>query len=365
MKGVALKVLHACCICLGLLYLPVSCRTQSYIPAADPQIRYEGRVAHSADHSVLAWPGTSVFVEFEGTGIAVKWKDSDTANYYNVIVDDSILQILHPDTSIKTYVLAEGLKKGKHQLQLFKRTEWDKGSTFLYGFQLPANSKLLPPTPAPTRKIEFFGNSITCGYAIEDSSGGDSPHGYFENNYRTYDAITARHFKAQYHCTSKSGIGILISWFPLIMQEMYDRLNPTDSNSKWDFKQYTPDLVVVNLFQNDSWLVKKHDHPQFKYRFGTTEPGKDQIIAAYARFIRTIRSIYPKAKIICALGNMDATHAGSPWPGYVAEAVQQLKDNNIYTHFFPYKNTGGHPSIREQQAMADELIPVVKKIMHW
>jgi len=42
-----------------------------------------------------------------------------------------------------------------------------------------------------------------------------------------------------------------------IMPEMYDGLNPADGNSKWNFNEYTPDVVVVNLFQNDSWLVNR------------------------------------------------------------------------------------------------------------
>ena len=46
-----------------------------------------------------------------------------------------------------------------------------------------------------------------------------------------------------------------VSWDSLIMPEIYDRLVPTDSKSKWDFSLYRPDIVVVNLFQNDSWLV--------------------------------------------------------------------------------------------------------------
>jgi hypothetical protein len=56
----------------------------------------------------------------------------------------------------------------------------------------------------------------------------------------------------------------MLSWFPLIMPEMYDRADPTDSTSKWDFSKYTPDVVVINLFQNDSWLARRHDFPEFK-----------------------------------------------------------------------------------------------------
>lgn len=81
--------------------------------------------------------------------------------------------------------------------------------------------------------------------------------------------------------------------------------------------------------------------------------------------MQNIRSKYPKAQIICALGNMDATQKGSPWPGYIVKAVQQLNDSKIYTHFFPYKNTPGHPKVPEQKQMADNLIAYIDKNIKW
>jgi hypothetical protein len=62
---------------------------------------------------------------------------------------------------------------------------------------------------------------------------------------------------------------------------------------------------------------------------------------------------------------MDATREGSPWPGYIKSAAEQLKDEQIYTHFFPYKNTPGHPDVAEQQAMADSLIRFIDSKVGW
>jgi len=62
---------------------------------------------------------------------------------------------------------------------------------------------------------------------------------------------------------------------------------------------------------------------------------------------------------------MDATKEGSPWPGYIEKAVAQIGDKNILTHFFPYKNTPGHPSVKEQQAMADDLIGFIDQHIKW
>ncbi|HWB28342.1 MAG TPA: SGNH/GDSL hydrolase family protein [Chitinophagaceae bacterium] len=334
------------------------------IPVQDKNISYEGRILFRNDAAELMWPGTSIRVNFNGTGISGEFKDADTSNYYNVIIDKDSMYEIRFGTDRKTYILAENLRAGKHSVQLFKRTEWDKGRTWFYGFELSNGTTLLKPTPKPKRKIEFFGNSISCGYAINDKTG-DSPTGYYENNYDAYPAITARYFNAQYHCTAKSGIGIMVSWFPLIMPEMYNRADPQDSTSRWDFSQYTPDVVVINLFQNDSWIIKLPDNTQFKARFGVTAPGEAEIVTAYKHFVQTIRGIYPKAQIICMLGSMDITKEGSPWPGYVKQAVTQLNDPKIFTYFAPYKNTPGHPKVAEQKALADGLIKFIETHIKW
>jgi len=331
----------------------------------NPDLCYEGRIKYNADAAELSWSGTSVTIMIKGTTISALLKDSDTANYYNVIIDGKQISKIHTDTIKHSYLLASGLSNSKHKIQLFKLTEWSMGKTLFYGFETSENALILSQNSKPNRKIEFYGNSITCGYALEDNSGNDSWHGFFENNYLTYAAITARYFNAQYSCISRSGIGIMLSWFPLIMPEMYDRLDATDSTSKWDFSLYTPDIVVINLFQNDSWLVSMPQHEQFKYRFGTQAPDAKFIISSYQSFVSTIRTKYPNSTIICALGNMDATKAGSPWPGYIQLAVNQLHDSKIYTHFFDCKNTDGHPHADEQKAMAESLIKFINRTVRW
>ncbi len=353
-------------ILIALISISGKSNAQSKIVnSSNPNLYYEGRIKYDKDAAELIWPGSSVTVNFEGTSISAILKDADTASYYNIILDDSIITKIHPDTLQHIYLLASALSDKKHKIELFKLTDWDLGKTKFYGFEVPENTKVLSANPSRKRKIEFYGNSITSGYAMEDYTGHDSWHGYFEDNYLSYAAITARHFNAQYHCISKSGIGIMVSWFPLIMPEMYDRLDPTDSTLIWDFNRYTPDVVVVNLFQNDSWIVKLPENAEFKHRFGTIAPDSEKIIASYKNFILLLRSKYPKANIICSLGSMDATRHGSPWPGYIQSAIEQLNDKKIYAHFFDYKNTDGHPKVAEQEVMAKSLIEFIDKNIKW
>lgn len=351
--------------CFPIFFLIVFCLAcqntqETFIEYTNDQISYEGRVDKTGSEAAeLFWPGTSITINFEGKEIGAWLKDETGDNYYNIIIDQDSIYQLNPDTAKRLYLLADNLADGPHTIEIFKRTSWDKGRAWFYGFEI-TEGKLLAPPPPKALKIEFYGNSITTGYAMEDLSGEDSPAGKFENNYLTYAAITARHFNAAYSCIAKAGIGVMVSWFPLIMPEIYNRLDPQDSASLWDFSQYTPDIVVVNLFQNDSWIVNMPEHEQFIARFGTEKPDEAFIVNSYAQFIQSIRKAYPEADIICTLGNMDATKSGSPWPGYVEAAVASVDDQKLYTHFFPDKETPGHPKAEEQQVMAESLIRFIE-----
>jgi hypothetical protein len=347
-----------------LFILQYGATAQTIIKGNDAHIHYMGRVQTVNDQTQLQWSGTSASLNFYSTGVTATLDDEPGGNFFNVIVDGKVTRIIHLEKGKKDYILAERLPAANHTVELFKRTEAENGKTLLSQFSL-SDGRVLPASPAKKRKIEFYGNSITCGLAMADTVKGRNGD---ENNYLAYGALTARHFNAEYSCIARSGIGITVSWFPVIMPELYDRLDETEPNSKWDFSKYTPDVVVTNLGQNDSWIVKQPTNDQYKARFGAAGASEDLIVKAYVSFIKTIRGKYPKAKIICALGSMDATKEGSPWPGYIEKAVKQVNDKDMYSLIVPYNpaaNPFAHPSVAEHQKMADQLIAFIDKNIKW
>ncbi|SDX18177.1 GDSL-like Lipase/Acylhydrolase family protein [Lutibacter oricola] len=347
-----------------LLFLVVGCKsitvnsTTTFVGSTNKNINYEGRLAHNKKASEIYWSGTSIKINFEGTSVKAILDDENGNNYFNIIIDGTKFETLKLNKGKHTYILVSNLPIGKHSIELTKRNEWTYGKTLFYGFEI--EGKLLDKDPEKELFFEFYGDSITAGHGNEDYSGNDKPDGNVTNNYNTYAAKTARAFNAEYSCIARGGIGIMVSWFNMIMPEMYYRLNPNNENSKWDFTQKTPDVVVVNLFQNDSWIVNRPKHEEFKRRFGTEKPSEEKIINAYANFLKSIRSKYPKTPIVCVLGNMDITKAGSKWPSYVESAVKSLNDNEIYTCFSAYKNSKGHPKVEEHQLIANKLIATIK-----
>ena len=348
-----------------VLLLMAGCRHETKVGYNSDRVSYSGRVEFSKKDSaaILYWPGNAVTARFRGTSIRVLLKDLNGKNYFNVILDDSVF-LFHPEKGKNWYTLAEGLDNSIHEVELFRRMT--SSPVYFYSFETDNKGEFFW-VPKKTKSIEFYGNSITEGASIHDYTGQDPElwDSIYTDNYLTYGAITARHFNANYTCIARGGIGLMVSWYPMIMPEMYDRLNPDDPLSKWDFSRYTPDIVVINLFQNDAVLVNRPGHPQFKARFGDKAPDSTFIVNAYAGFLKKIRGHYPDASIICTLGSMSAVRKDLPWRGYVRSAVKQMKDEKIYTCFFPYHGNYFHPKEREHRIMADSLINFINKNIKW
>ena len=349
---------------LSGLALPVWALTK--IAADDANLQYTGRVDFTKpSEPQISWPGTSITGNFTGQYLAVTLDDQLGKNYFNVFIDNDLKRpiIIKAEKGEKKYVVAANLAPGKHTFLLTKRTEGEEGATTIKSFELADDGKLLAPPARLKRKIEFFGDSITSGMGNESPDDGPDHLLKDKNNFMAYDAITARNLKAELHVTSQSGIGIMISWFPFIMPQFYDQLNAVGNNdSQWDFSSWTPDVVVINLFQNDSWLTDRE-------RRMNPNPTDDQRVQAYVDFVKTIRGKYPNAYIVCALGSMDATKEGSKWPGYINTAVARMKQDNptekMDTIFFEFTGYGAHPRVKHHQANAAKLTAFIKQKMNW
>ena len=335
------------------------------VSANTPHYLYSGRIDFTDKKAPkISWAGSSIKANFTGTSLAVKLDDQLGKNFFNIIVDGKTQHpyVLEAKQGAQTYVISRALSAGKHSVEIYKRTEGEEGATAFNGLLLDADAKLLAPPVRPTRRMEIYGDSITSGMGNEGADNGADHLLNEKNNYWAYGAITARNLNAELHTISQSGIGIMISWFPFVMPQFYDQLSAVgDNNSQWDFSQWTPDVVVINLLQNDSWLIDRDKRLQ-------PLPSDAQRVQAYVNFVRSIRAKYPTAQIICALGSMDAT-ANDKWPDYIVAAVARMrtenKDTKLDTIFFEFTGFGGHPRIAQHQQNAEQLTAFIKQKMAW
>jgi len=338
---------------LALVLLTAPAAIAGFIPADDKNFQYTGRIDFSNPKAPeFSWAGTSVRTKFTGTSLKVKFNEKGAGMYY-VFIDGNYDKghVIKCDQGEKTYEVATGLANKTHDLLIYKRTDGGKATTAFMGIELDKGAKLLAPGPRPKLKMEIFGDSISTGLGCDRARGKEHSR-EATDNFFAYGSVTARNIGAELHCISKSGIGMVKSWWPTIMPQYYDRLCATSlegAGKQWDFSKWTPDLVVINLFQNDSWTIKK--------------PDKAKIINAYVDFVKKIRGHYPKAKIVCALGSMSA--GKNQWAGWVKESAKQLNDagdKEVYSYIFRIGTGNRHPNKKDHAKMAEELTAFIKTL---
>jgi len=328
----------------------------------DPHLRTSGRFDwRDPAGPRCSWPGTGMQIAFTGRDINVLLKDSGE-DYYNVVVDGGPPSILATKPGQERYALARDLPAGRHDVQLFKRTESFVGTTQFLGFELDGDASLEETPEPPGHHIEIIGDSISCGYGNEAHDPGEPSSPATENNFLAYGALTARELGADYSCIAWSGRKM---WPDNTIPEIYRRTLPQDPTSTWDHSLYPPDAVLVNLGTND-------------FREGIPEPGPWSL--AYREFVQRLRSLYPGAHIFCAIGPMmtDEWPAGqqhlSTIRHYVQDVVHGFEQHGVKNiHFleFPTQDPADgcgaswHPGLKTHRKMADLLQKALEEKLGW
>lgn len=324
-------------------------------------LRYTGRINFSDTSRPRLWTaGSYVTACVKGDTCAFIIADehlyNKNRNYIQVVIDgqQSYRLQLKKDTDTIGIKLG-GNKHDTHHILICKDTETNIGYISIHGILAEA---LMPlPEPEPSRRIEFIGNSITCGTGSDTSAKACGEGEWYDqhNAWYSYGAITARNLKANWHLTSVSGIGLIHSCcnMSVVMPQVFDKINLAGNSLSWDFSKYQPDVVTICLGQNDG----RQDSVQF--------------CSAYEAFIQTIRNHYPKATIICLTSPMADPNLLSLMKRYLNGIVSSCRNHgvqNIYSYFFSrryHSGCGDHPSLQEHKEIAAELSAFIGKIKDW
>ncbi len=81
--------------------------------------------------------------------------------------------------------------------------------------------------------------------------------------------------------------------------------------------------------------------------------------------IKNLEKYKHYSKSVKEINNILASNELSYWKDYITNAVSSLNDDKIYTLFVPSKGTDGHPSIDEQQELANTLISFINNNNDW
>jgi len=237
--------------------------------------------------------------------------------------------------------------------------------------KIETDASKIVPTAKKQKRIEFIGDSITCGYGVE----GTLENLYsteYENTSKAYAYLTAQALDVDYSLVSFSGHGLISGYtdddkiinLDCLVQPYYEKLGrsggmlakkvlPQDVD--WDFERFVPDVVVINLGTNDASYCKDEDRCKGYQK-------------EYIQFLKTVRSKNPRAKILCTLGVM-GDELYPDLKAAVAQYEMETDDHNVDTYHFTAQDIENgygvdyHPCEANQIIAAKELTQKLREIL--
>ena len=352
------------------------------IEITDKNVKLLGRTKLFEDTLLLSLSGSGIEFEYTGKGLDITFigggaseMDNNEANYarIGIYVDGlrtSDLALNQKELKVR---IAESPIAKTSIVRIIKLSECAMSLMGIKPIEID-QSESVRPTPSNSLKAEFIGDSITCGYGVDDPDPTHSFKTLTEDVTKGFAYKTANALKLDHSMFSISGYGIISGYtdnpkvrheeqlIPTFYESMglsYDSIEgiPASQDIPWDFSKYEPDLVVLNLGTNDDSYCQ--DNKERQNEFATK----------YREFLKTIRSHNKKAYIVCAFGLM-----GDRLYPTICSAVDSYKeetgDERISTVHLPEQDekigyaADYHPLESEHQKAADVLIPFLKNLFN-
>ncbi|MBQ3136544.1 MAG: hypothetical protein IJB74_03580 [Clostridia bacterium] len=223
--------------------------------------------------------------------------------------------------------------------------------------------KDIEPTQEKDFKIEFIGDSVTCGYGTDAGEYGSFSTAT-ENFMKSYAYLTAEKLGADYSAVCYSGYGVLTGYTEngvknnhIVMNEYGKACHITaQEDPVWDFTKGKNDIVIINLGTNDASYC------------GNSSFGKQQFTDAYVNMLTVVREKNPESFILCILGDMN----NSLFPSIekaVSHYTVQHSDSRVLSFSVDFKMgendivIDGHPGPISNAHAADILAEKINSLI--
>ncbi|KIO53282.1 SGNH/GDSL hydrolase family protein [Flavobacterium hibernum] len=333
---------------------------------------YEGRVEKLPNNNVVLI-GTASSVSFNFTGseckITLQSVDSwEHHNYVSLVLDGKYIGKLRIEKgAAQSFPIKVTSDKKEHTLEIYKTTEAHSGGILFAG----TTAKLTSITSKKKKKIEFIGDSITCGAASDPSDVPCDKGEYFDhhNGYYAYGPVLSREIGVDYLMSSVSGIGMYRNWNDenkdeAIMPDVYENLYLTKDNSKpkYDFA-FQPDIISIALGTND---FSGGDGKKERLLFNP-----EKYVTNYINFIKMLYKHNPNAQIVITNSPMVGGERGVVFEDCLNKVKAAFASDKTHKEiqifkFKPMtpKGCSGHPDVADHKVLADEYAPFLKKLLN-
>lgn len=349
-----------------------------------PQVRILGRTT-GTDAVNLFWTGSGIELEFTGSELWLDLNaDYDTMEPWLAVELNGVQISRFPVNKGKSKVcLFRGMTAGKaKRVRVLKEVQAMNGDPQhllqILGLQY-ADGEFLN-LPEPEYRLEFIGDSITCGEGAIGATQEEDWSSVFFSAENSYPRMVADVLSAEYRVISQSGWGIVTGWdgdmqtkIPPFYKQVCGLLTgernvSLGAQEDYDFTAWKPDAVIINLGTNDVTAISIAAELGQKWAGLSDE---SEIAAALTKgiheFLMTVRRCNPAAQIVWCYGML-----GSNLLSVIREAVEnyakQTGDSRI--HFLRLPDTTDdtvgsrmHPGRKAHSISAKVLQTYLKELL--
>ncbi len=347
----------------------------------DENVKLLGRTMLVGENLWMAWSATGVEFEFEGKELSVTILGGKAATDYSVnncfarigiYVDNIRVTTDLVRQKEKVYEVIKGDVVQKVRVRIMKLSEAPMSTIGIAPIE--TEGKLFP-TEKSRHCLEFIGDSITCGYGVDDL---DLRNGFStatEDVTRGYAYLAAKELGVDANFISCSGYGVLSGYTAEtsvqntaeLLPPYYEKLgfsrdffegNISPQDVAWDFSRYQPRLIVLNLGTNDNSYCQ-----EIQSRW-------EEFIGRYVDFLKMIRKNNPSALLLCVYGVMEDRMAPS-----VERAVESYKEQTgdekiTFLRIRPDDGSRGyavdyHPAPATHLAASEVVVDKIKKLVNF
>lgn len=341
---------------------------ESIVPQDETYVKWFGRIDKLKDGSVgFDYTASGFEVKFRGSKLnftlnSTEYNSDTYRAYVTVIIDGEdyrTAKYYALDKQDKLITLE--LEDGEHTVRVLKRSEAMRSRAFLK--KIDTDGVFLKPEARRDRYIEFYGDSITCGYGNMSTDTNTPFRTETEDGLATYAFITAENLGAECSVISKSGIAINknVSEEALNLPVLARRTSYTDTAAYKSDR--LPDAVVIYGGVNDkNYLIAA--------AVGTAERSvrEQAFVDKYVELLTDILMRNPDVTIFCC-SNLysEGVYMGK----FIKQAIEKVGNDNIYYVSLTPKKTSdgigsqGHPTYKSHEIAAGELTSVIKQKMNW
>lgn len=316
------------------------------IPATHPAITTMGRTQIEGDTQRFGFPGVSFFIDAQGTELRATLSSTSDISWVDVIVDDGEPQLIRVPQTPTSVVLFNNLSDTAHRVRITHRTENWQGQVTLHSLELLGTGFLSAPQ-LPDKKLLIFGDSVTCGEAIDREENAPKTSRWW-NARESYGLLTAQQLNAQVHLVCWGGRGLVRSWNGVTTDGNLPEFSSLTrgevvENQRWNPANYQPDVIVSAIGTND---------------FSQGIPEKTEYVRAYVSFLRQVLKDYPQATLLLIEGSILNGEKKAALVAYLKEVVKEVNDPRVRQGSSPYHPgslVDAHPTKAQHNDMAAHL----------